>query len=138
MSCHRLYCSRPLNCISFLFTRPLDLRIILLLLHTGPQSVRMSWGSAQEAAALYSLMHALPKSRLLEAGLFRVDESRLPPSWCFKRGELPPLGASPDGMLFHTDGLCRNIDVVNAEGIPQVDLSTNVFALSSSCLHWRN
>lgn len=77
----------------------------------GAQSVRMSWGSAQEAATLYGLMHALPKSKLLEAGLFRLNEASLPKSWCFKKGELPPLGASPDGMLFHPEGICQPSDI---------------------------
>lgn len=80
----------------------------------------MSWGSAQEGATLYSLMHALPKSRLLEAGLFRVNEACLPKAWCFKKGELPPLGASPDGMLFHPEGLSQTSDVIGAENPQQV------------------
>jgi hypothetical protein len=67
----------------------------------------MAWGTAQEGATLWALMHALPKSKLLEAGLFGVDQSRFPSAWGFKKGELPPMGASPDGLLFHPNGLCQ-------------------------------
>jgi len=73
----------------------------------GPQSVRMAWGTAQEGATLWALMHALPKSKLLEAGLFCVDQSQFPRAWGFKKGELPRMGASPDGLLFHPNGLCQ-------------------------------
>jgi len=69
--------------------------------------VRMAWGTAQEGATLWALMHALPQSKLLEAGLFCVDQARLPRAWGFKPGELPPMGASPDGLLFHPGGLCQ-------------------------------
>ena len=80
----------------------------------------MSWGSAQEGATLYGLMHALPKSKLLEAGLFRLNEGTLPKSWCFKKGELPPLGASPDGMLFHPEGLSQTSDIADPISTPDV------------------
>ncbi len=82
----------------------------------------MSWGSAQEGATLYGLMHALPKSKLLEAGLFRVDGAQLPNAWCFKKGELPPLGASPDGMLFHPEGLCQRSDIAGPISAPEARL----------------
>lgn len=90
----------------------------------------MSWGTAQEGAALYSLMHALPKSKLLEAGLFRVDEQRFPRGWCFRRGELPPMGASPDGLLFHPEGLCEPGDVLDAAMTEQVCIVGNVLCHS--------
>ncbi len=67
----------------------------------------MAWGTAQEGASLWALMHALPKSKLLEAGLFCVDQACFPKAWGFKPGELPPMGASPDGLLFHSGGLCQ-------------------------------
>ena len=61
----------------------------------------MAWGSIQEASTLYSLMHAFPQSQLLECGLFQIDPSFLPQAWGFRNGDLPPLGASPDGMFIH-------------------------------------
>ena len=61
----------------------------------------MAWGSIQEASTLYSLMHAFPQSQLLECGLFQIDPSFLPQTWGFRNGDLPPLGASPDGMFIH-------------------------------------
>lgn len=67
----------------------------------GPRNLRMAWGSIQEASTLYSLMHAFPKSQLLECGLFQIDPTSLPKAWGFKQGELPALGASPDGMFIH-------------------------------------
>lgn len=79
----------------------------------------MCWGSAQEAATLYALMHALPGSQLLEVGMFQVNFERLPPAWGFKTGELPPLGASPDGMLWHPNGLCQPDEVRGTQVCPQ-------------------
>lgn len=73
----------------------------------------MSWGTAQEGATLYALSRAVPKSTLLEAGLFRVDEEKLPSAWGFRKGDLPALGASPDGLLWHREG-CTQADIVGA------------------------
>ena len=62
----------------------------------------MAWGTAQEAATLFGLMRAIPdRSQLAEAGLFQVSHSSLPAEWGFLPGDLPPLGASPDGLLLH-------------------------------------
>ncbi len=33
-----------------------------------------------------------------------VDVDQLPPEWGFRRGQLPPMGASPDGVLRHRAG----------------------------------
>lgn len=37
-------------------------------------------------------------------GLCWLDTSTLPPEWGFEPGSLPPLGASPDGLLLHPGG----------------------------------
>ncbi|KAK9797824.1 hypothetical protein WJX73_003099 [Symbiochloris irregularis] len=58
----------------------------------GEGSVRMAWGSAQEAATLVSLMAAFPSSSLQEVGLCWLDTNTLPPEWGFPPGTLPPLG----------------------------------------------
>ena len=74
----------------------------LYLLHSGVRGVRMAWGTAQEAATLFGLMHAIPSgSQLAEAGLFQIDHSSLPAEWGYLPGDTPPLGASPDGLLLH-------------------------------------
>lgn len=62
----------------------------------------MAWGSTQEAAALFSVIHLFPNSQLQEVGLCWVDPaSHIPPSWGFLPEDLPPLGASPDGLIRH-------------------------------------
>ena len=62
----------------------------------------MAWGSTQEAAALFSVIHLFPNSQLQEVGLCWVDPKRqIPKSWGFKSEDLPPLGASPDGLIRH-------------------------------------
>ena len=62
----------------------------------------MAWGSTQEAAALFSVIHLFPHSKLQEVGLCWVDpKSQIPTSWGFQSGSLPPLGASPDGLIRH-------------------------------------
>lgn len=74
----------------------------------------MSWGTAQEGATLYGIMHALPRSSLLEAGLFRVRRDSLARYRGADDRDLPPLGASPDGLLWHRDGPCTRADVLGA------------------------
>lgn len=62
----------------------------------------MAWGSTQEAAALFSVMHLFPNSQLEEVGLCWVDpKSQIPPEWGLCMEDLPPLGASPDGLIRH-------------------------------------
>jgi len=62
----------------------------------------MAWGSTQEASALFSVMHLFPDSQLEEVGLCWVDPtSQIPAEWGFQTGDLPPLGASPDGLIRH-------------------------------------
>ena len=68
----------------------------------GEGGLRMAWGSTQEAAALFSVIHLFPNSQLEEVGLCWVDaKSQIPLSWGFRAGDLPPLGASPDGLIRH-------------------------------------
>ena len=63
----------------------------------------MAWGSTQEAAALFSVIHLFPNSQLQEVGLCWVDPKRqIPKSWGFQSENLPPLGASPDGLIRHS------------------------------------
>jgi len=67
----------------------------------GDSGVRCAWGSAQEAGSLFSLLAAFPGARLLEAGLCVPSPAALQalalPAEALAR--LPPLGASPDGVL---------------------------------------
>lgn len=63
----------------------------------GEQGVRMAWGSAQEAGTIATLMLHYPDSIAEEVGLCMVDRASLPQEWNI--GALPPIGASPDGIL---------------------------------------
>ena len=67
--------------------------------HAGIGSIRCKWGSVQEATALWELMHAVPEGRLEEVGLCRVEPAVLQKQYGFAEGTLPPMGASPDGLI---------------------------------------
>ena len=67
--------------------------------HAGIGSVRCKWGSVQEATALWEFMHAVPQGALEEIGLCRVDPAVLQNQYGFAEGQLPPMGASPDGLI---------------------------------------
>ena len=69
------------------------------VLHAGIGSIRCKWGSVQEATALWELMHAMPEGALEEVGLCRVDPLVLREGYGFAHGALPPMGASPDGLI---------------------------------------
>lgn len=85
-----------------------------------PRSIgelRCRWGSAQEAAALASLLEALPEeARVEEVGLAMLLPEQLPPTFpaevrrAAAAGELPPIGASPDGVLRREAG--RKIEAI--------------------------
>ena len=53
----------------------------------------------QEATALWELMHAVPQGSLEEVGLCRVEAAVLRERYGFAEGTLPPMGASPDGLI---------------------------------------
>ncbi len=65
----------------------------------GIGAVRCKWGNTQEATALFELMHALPEGSLEEVGLCIVDPATLESRYGFAPGRLPPMGASPDGLM---------------------------------------
>lgn len=67
--------------------------------HAGIGSIRCKWGNVQEATALWELMHAMPQRALEEVGLCRVDPLVLRDQYGFAEGRLPPMGASPDGLI---------------------------------------
>ena len=71
----------------------------LACMRAGIGAVRCKWGSVQEATALFEFMHAMPAGALEEVGLCRVQPDALLESFGFSAGQLPPLGASPDGLL---------------------------------------
>ncbi|KAI8470848.1 MAG: hypothetical protein J3K34DRAFT_521030 [Monoraphidium minutum] len=103
----------------------------------GTLSVRLAWGKTQEAAALYSLAALFPSSVIEEVGLFAPEPSALPRAAPIDasaaaggggggdggdgdRGTggggaakgaaaVPPLGASPDGMI------CQELSFSGAE-----------------------
>lgn len=63
----------------------------------GEGGIRMSWGSAQEHGTVATLMLHHPGSVAEEVGLCVVDHDLIPEQW--NVGPLPPLGASPDGII---------------------------------------
>lgn len=68
------------------------------------QKVRMAWGSAQEAATISLLCQRLPGAPffLMEVGLMSLDVASLCDTWGFRVDDLPPIGATPDGLLVDT------------------------------------
>ena len=66
---------------------------------SGAMSVHCSFGLAQEPAALFSLMAAVGMGETLEVGLCPLAKESIPREWKVDKGNLPPLGASPDGLL---------------------------------------
>lgn len=61
------------------------------------REARTAWGSIQEASALLDTLQVFPRSTVHEVGLCMVD----PRAWGFSHQELPPVGSSPDGLLYH-------------------------------------
>lgn len=64
----------------------------------GEMGVRLAWGSAQEAGTMATLMLHYSESVAEEVGLCLVDRDALPRKW--NLGPLPPIGASPDGIIY--------------------------------------
>jgi len=83
------------------------------------QKVRMSWGSAQEAATVSLLVNnQLPGVSffLMEVGLMALEPEDLCKTWGFEFGDLPPIGATPDGLLFSTEGeTCMDVSHATIE-----------------------
>lgn len=67
----------------------------------GLTTLRCSWGTVQEAATLRVLCDIFPESEVCEVGLCAFDPGTLPSAWGIDPGSLPPLGASPDGLIRH-------------------------------------
>lgn len=89
----------------------------------------MAWGSTQEAAALFSVIHLFPNSQLQEVGLCWVDPKRhIPKSWGFQSDSLPPLGASPDGLIRHRSVATAPASAEGSYAVPR-DLSGVTSAL---------
>lgn len=78
----------------------------------GEQAIRMAWGSAQEASTLTSLMTFYEQSTVHEAGLCMLDASKIPKEW--NVGPLPPVGASPDGLITMPNGERFVVEVKNS------------------------
>ena len=82
----------------------------------GPMAVCCAWGNIQEAVSLEELCKLFPRSRVAEVGLFMLHE--LPEDWGFRAGSLPPIGASPDAMIWHpTNCHDGNVEVFDTKKI---------------------
>ena len=80
--------------------------------HGGEQAIRLAWGSAQEASTLTALMTYYEQCTVHEAGLCMLDVSKIPKHW--NVGPLPPVGASPDGLITMSNGERFVVEVKNS------------------------
>lgn len=69
------------------------------LSNEGLTAIRCAWGKSQEAASLEVISRLFPQSAVMEVGLCMLGA--LPETWGFQSGSLPPLGSSPDALLWH-------------------------------------
>lgn len=85
----------------------------------GEHAIRLAWGSAQEASTLCSMMVHFKGSTVYEAGLCMLDAaSDVPKAWGV--GPLPPVGASPDGLITMASGERFVIEVKNSSPFRQM------------------
>lgn len=71
------------------------------LCNMGLLEIRCAWGSAQEASTLATLCNVLEDKTLFECGLLEADVDTLHNLYGFLPESLPPLGATPDGIMLH-------------------------------------
>lgn len=102
-----------------------DAQYCRALARGGEQSIRMAWGSAQEASTLCSLMCYFTGATVHEAGLCMLDPASVPAEWDV--GPLPPVGASPDGLITLKDGQRLVVEVKNSSPFREVPGSFIVF-----------
>lgn len=112
MSIHRLY-NKPSEKLSRQLVYSLDiserqksfeaakLTKARSLQSMGLSEVRCAWGSAQEASSLAMLCHLFKDKTLFEVGLLALEDTYVENMYGFGPHQLPPLGATPDGMLVH-------------------------------------
>jgi len=84
----------------------------------GELAVRLAWGSAQESSTLCSLMMHFKDSVVREAGLWMLDPNSIPLDW--QVGPLPPIGASPDGLITMSNGEQFVLEVKNSSPFREV------------------
>ena len=74
--------------------------------YRNASAVAQAWGGVQESIALLALMNELPDAIVEEAGLFMLEACAggIPEEWDVDIGDLPLLGASPDGILVRAMG----------------------------------
>jgi len=85
----------------------------------GEHAIRLAWGSAQEASTLCSMMVHFKGSTVYEAGLCMLDAaSDVPKAWGV--GPLPPVGASPDGLIIMASGERFVVEVKNSSPFRQM------------------
>ena len=77
--------------------------------------VAMAWGGVQEATAVLAIINEFPNGRVQEVGCSLLESSpdRIPKEWGIDIGDLPLIGASPDGMLFRADGTKEVVEIKN-------------------------
>lgn len=84
----------------------------------GELAVRLAWGSAQESSTLCSLMMHFKDSIVHEAGLCMLDPDLIPTEW--QIGLLPPIGASPDGLITMANGERFVLEIKNSSPFREV------------------
>ena len=74
-----------------------QMRIACSSIVRGRLQLRTTWGTVQEASALLDVLHVFQSSTVHEIGLCMLD----PLVWGFAQSELPPVGSSPDALIYH-------------------------------------
>jgi hypothetical protein len=72
------------------------------LARQGQDTLRLTWGKLQEASALLEVLHMFPSSTVHEVGLCVLGSGGIPIGWNLDVANLPPIGSSPDGLIYHS------------------------------------
>ena len=78
--------------------------------------VRREWGSVQEETGLLTAMNVFPSASLQETGLHPLEALPTLNEYALRWGlrsaaDLPLIGASPDGILVHPNGILEAVEI---------------------------
>lgn len=92
-------------------TRASDRGVPTRFRHAG--EVALAWGGVQEAIALVALMNEFPEATVEEIGCAMLEAcgGGIPEEWGVEIGDLPLIGASPDGILVRANGEREVVEV---------------------------
>lgn len=95
--------------------------------------VRMAWGSAQEASTVSLLCHELQDASFffLEVGMMALEPNHtLLQNWGFQMDQLPPIGATPDGLFIEE---CADAQFATTEFAKRSDIRFKVVEIKNVC-----